>query len=166
MFARRFRRRSFRRRGTFGLSRYVTDSIALSQKLKEDEATSNTSAFCVVAGITMAGVRKVRKVRNFRLEISCPLNIAFALVYFPEGIAPKSAKLNESLPDSPSSLYTPEQHVMCSGICRDNTLTISRAFGSRSLSNNDTIFLLVRPFTSPGDTTFVTARITFAIAFG
>jgi hypothetical protein len=163
MFARRFRRRSFRRRGTFGLSRYVTDSIALSQKLQENEATSNTSAFCVVAGITMAGVRKVR---NFRLEISCPVNIAFALVYFPEGIAPKSAKLNESLPDSPSSLYTPEQHVMSSGICRDNTLTISRAFGSRSLSNNDTIFLLVRPFTSPGDNTFVTARITFAIAFG
>jgi hypothetical protein len=109
MFARRFRRRSFRRRGTFGLSRYVTDSIALSQKLLENEATSNTSAFCVVAGITMAGVRKVR---NFRLEISCPVNIAFALVYFPEGIAPKSAKLNESLPDSPSSLYTPEQHAV------------------------------------------------------
>jgi hypothetical protein len=163
MFARRFRRRSFRRRGTFGLSRYVTDSVALSQKLSESEPTANTSAFCIVAGIAMAGVRKVR---NFRLEISCPVNIAFALVYFTEGIAPKNAKLNESLPDSPSSLYTPEQHVMSSGICRDNALTISRAYGSRSLANNDTIFLLVRPFATPGENVFVTARVTFAIAFG
>jgi hypothetical protein len=158
MFARRFRRR-----GTFGLSRYVTDSIALSQKLSENEPTSTPAAFCVVAGIAMAGVRKVR---NFRLEISCPVNIAFVLVYSPEGIAPKNAKLNESLPDAPSSLYTPEQHVMTSGICRDNTLAISKAYGSRALSNNDTIFLLVRPFVGPGENTFVTARITFAIAFG
>jgi hypothetical protein len=163
MFARRFRRRSFRRRGTFGLSRYVTDSIAFSQPLKVSEPTSNTSCFCVVAGIAMAGVRKVR---NFRLEISCPVNIAFALVYFPEGIAPKQAKLNESVPDTPSSLYTPEQHVMTSGICRDNTMTVSKAYGSRSLANNDTIFLLCRPFVAPPENTNVTARITFSIAFG
>jgi hypothetical protein len=164
MFARRsYRRRSFRRRSTFGMSRYVTDSIALSQPLKVNEPTSNTSCFCVVAGIAMAGVRKVK---NFRLEISCPVTIAFALVYFPEGIAPTSAKLNESVPETPASLYTPEQHVMTSGICRDNTMTVSKVYGARSLSNNDTIFLLCRPFVAPPEGTSVTARVTFSIAFG
>jgi hypothetical protein len=82
------------------------------------------------------------------------------------GIAPKQAKLNESVPDTPSSLYTPEQHVMTSGICRDNTMTVSKAYGSRSLANNDTIFLLCRPFAAPPENTSVTARITFSIAFG
>jgi hypothetical protein len=101
----------------------------------------------------MAGVRKVK---NFRLEVSCLINVAFALVYFPEGINPTTAKLNEALPNAPASLYTPEQHILTSGICRDNTRTIARAFGSRSLSNNDTVYLLVRPFGTPTDDPDVT----------
>jgi hypothetical protein len=77
MFARRFRRRQ-----AFGLSLYVTDTIALSQKPVSSTDTSNTTPLCVVRGIVMAGVRKVK---NFRLELSCPVPAAFALIYLFSG---------------------------------------------------------------------------------
>jgi hypothetical protein len=108
MYGRRSRRRAFFRLRQFGFSRFVTDPIAFSEKLSITER-NNTSAFCVVPGIIMAGVWKVR---SFRLELSCQVPIAFALHYFAQGINPKTAKLNESKPDTPSSLDTPEQHIM------------------------------------------------------
>jgi hypothetical protein len=123
MYGRRSRRRAFSRRRQFGFSRFVTDPIAFSEKLDITDQNS-TSAFCILPGIIMAGVSKVR---SFRLELSCPVPIAFALLYFLEEINPKTAKLNESKPDIPSSLDTPEQHIMTSGIVSDSALTIARA---------------------------------------
>jgi hypothetical protein len=140
----------------------ATDTIALSPKLVTSTDTSNTPPFCVVPGIVMA---RVRKVRNFRLELICSVPAAFGLVYFPEGINPKSSKLKESLPDTLARLYPPEQHIMTSCICRDNAVTIVKAYGTRSLSNNDTIYLLARPFIAPQEDTNRTARITILIAF-
>jgi hypothetical protein len=143
MYARRFRRRSFSRRQQFGLSRFVTDTIAFSPKFTSSDQ-ADTNAFAVVPGIAMAGVRI-----SFRFELSLPNPLAFALIYFPEGINPETTSLTESKPETPSRLYTPEQHIMTSGLVPDNVLTIAASFRTRSLAHNDTMHLLARPFDAP-----------------
>jgi hypothetical protein len=92
----------------------------------------------VIAPTTTPGVRKVR---GFRLELTCAQPCIFALINFPEGIATETAQLNKSTGDMPSSLYTPEQHIITSGILRDSALTIARSRRGRSLANGDSVFL-------------------------
>jgi hypothetical protein len=89
----------------------------------------------------------------------------FALIYFPEGISTDTAALNKSTETIPTSLYSPEQHVLTSGIVRDNSLTVARSSRGRSLSNGDSVWLLARLFSAEGATS-ITAKVTFSIAFG
>jgi hypothetical protein len=157
MFARRlYRRRSFRRR-SYGISRYVTDTVAFQKEVVEATARA-----CIVAPTPTAGIRKVRR---FRLELSTSIPTMFALVYFPEGIDPAQAILNAMAGNDPTSLYTPEQHVLTSGIIRDSVMTIARSSRGRSLSNGDQIVLLWRPFALAGNP-ILCAKVTYSIAFG
>jgi hypothetical protein len=152
-----YRRRSFARRRSYGISRYVTDTVALSR-----ETIDGTQKVCVVAATPTAGIRKVR---NFRLRLSCESTCMFALVYFPEGIDPLASTLNSSPGNNPTSLYTPEQHVLTSGILDAAGITVARAARGRSLSNGDHVWLLFRPFDyDQGPPVY--AKVTYAIAFG
>jgi hypothetical protein len=159
MYGRRlYRRRSFARRRSYGISRYVTDTIAFSREIPEGQ----TSHVCVIAPTTTAGVRKVR---GFRLELTCADPCMFALIYFPEGIPPLTAELAKSVADMPTSIYTPEQHIITSGILRDSSLTLARSRRGRSLANGDSIYLLARLFDDAANVQ-IYAKITFAVAFG
>jgi hypothetical protein len=159
MYGRRlYRRRSFARRRGYGISRYVTDTIAFDRELPE-AATLKT---CVIAPTVTAGVRKVR---GFRLELTCARPCMFALIYFPEGIATANAELAKTVADLPTSLYTPEQHIITSGILRDSALTLARSRRGRSLANGDSIWLLARLFEEEANVQLY-AKITFTVAFG
>jgi hypothetical protein len=159
MYGRRiYRRRSFARRRGYGISRYVTDTIAFNRPLPAD----STEKVCVIAPTVTAGVRKVR---GFRLELTCANPCMFALIYFPEGISTDTAQLVKSTALLPTSIYTPEQHIITSGILRDSSLTIARSRRGRSLANGDSIYLLARLFENADDIQLY-AKITFAVAFG
>jgi hypothetical protein len=156
MFGRRlYRRRSFRRR-SYGISRYVTDTIAFQRPV-----TGATNRICLVSETSTAGIREVRR---FPLELSTNIPVMFALIYFPEGIDPENGTLNASAGDSPTSLYTPEQHIPTSGIIRDSPMTIARATRGRSLSNRDSVFLLWRPFALQGEHQ-LQGKVTYSIGF-
>jgi hypothetical protein len=121
MYGRRlYRRRSFTRHRRYGMSRYVTDIIAFDRELPN----AATGKVCVIAPTSTAGVRKVR---GFRLELTCAQPCMFALIYFPEGISTDNAQLNTTPAEMPTSLYTPERHIITSGILRDSALTIARS---------------------------------------
>jgi hypothetical protein len=89
----------------------------------------------------------------------------FALIYFPEGISIDTAQLVKSTATLPTSIYTPEQHIITSGILRDSSLTLARSRRGRSLANGDSIWLLARLF-EDADQIQLYAKITFAVAFG
>jgi hypothetical protein len=159
MYGRRlYRRRAFARRRGYGISRYVTDTIAFNRALPE----ASTGRVCVIAPTPTAGVRKVR---GFRLELTCASPCMFALIYFPESIPTDNAELSKSTAVLPTSIYTPEQHIITSGILRDSSLTIARSRRGRSLANGDSIWLLARLFEDEADVQLY-AKITFAVAFG
>jgi hypothetical protein len=159
MYGRRlYRRRTFVRRRGYGISRYVTDTIAFNREIPQDAS----ARVCVIAPTTTAGVRKVR---GFRLELTCAQPCMFALIYFPEGIQPTTANLAKSTADLPTSIYTPEQHIITSGILRDSSLTLARSRRGRSLANGDSIWLLARLF-EDADQIQLYAKIPFAVAFG
>jgi hypothetical protein len=152
-----YRRRSCARHRSDGISRYVTDTIALNR-----DVLDGTQRACIVALTPTAGIRKVGR---FRLELSCDLPVMFPLIYFPEGINPTTGALNSSPGDAPTRLDTPEQHFVTSGIIRDSTMTIAHSNRGRSLSNGDSMWLLVKPFVY-ADGHIVYANVTYSIAFG
>jgi hypothetical protein len=88
-----------------------------------------------------------------------------ARIYLPEGISPSNANLAKSTADMPTSIYTPEQHIITSGILRDSSLTLACSRRGRSLANGDSIYLLSRLFDDAANVQ-IYAKITFAVAFG
>jgi hypothetical protein len=93
------------------------------------------------------------------------LMVGWNTLYFPEGISTDNAQLNKSTAQLPTSIYTPEQHIITSGILRDSSMTLARSRRGRSLANGDSIWLLARLFEDEADVQLY-AKVTFAVAFG
>jgi hypothetical protein len=118
----------------------------------------------VIGSVPVAGLRKAR---GFRLECACDGHIAFALIYLPEGIAIANAVLNFSTTAAATSLYQPEQHILCSGISEPGSPVVLSSSQTRALANGDSIYLIARQM-EPGLTTDLSLfwRCSFFISFG
>jgi hypothetical protein len=64
----------------------------------------------------------VRKIRGFRLELSCSPPISFSAMYFPERINPNIAVLNDPTAVATANFDTRESRISCFGIIRDSAL--------------------------------------------
>ena len=103
-----------------------------------------------------------------RTSSSCVL---WALVYVPEGTVPSVPNLGS--PNAPSSIYDPNQNVICSGISTSlgGTTTVKTRL-ARNLNSNDQLYIVLYDLQSPnqaGDVvktqTPIVVTINFAIAF-
>jgi hypothetical protein len=74
--------------------------------------------------------------------------------------------LNDSQFDNAAFLDNPEQYVLCSGIIRENMITLARSLGGHNLSNGDGIQLLAKPFRVPGENPTLYSKVTFSLTFG
>jgi hypothetical protein len=74
--------------------------------------------------------------------------------------------LNDSHLNNPARLDNPEQHVSCSGIIRENTITVTRFLRERNLCNSDIIQLVATPFGVPEKNSTLDSKVTFSIPFG
>jgi hypothetical protein len=145
-----------------GPSRFVGDSVCGALSVPHtNNPTVNTP---VIGSVPVAGLRKSR---GFRLECACDGHVAFALIYLPEGIAIANAALNFSTTAAATSLYQPEQYILCSGISEPGSPLVLPSSSSRALANGDSIYLIARQL-EPGLTTDFTLfwRCSFFISFG
>jgi hypothetical protein len=74
--------------------------------------------------------------------------------------------LNDSQFDNPACLDNPEQHLLCSGMSRENMITFTRSLCERNLSNGDTVRLLAKPFGVPEENPISYSKATCSITFG
>ena len=159
---RRYQRRSYRPRYT-GI-KFVTDAVAATFAVPGPDA-ANVFRMPVIDATSIAGVRRTR---NFRIEVVSPVDVMFALIYFPEGINPANATLNISIAGGITSLYTPEQHIMTSGIATAGALTHASSTFGRSLSSGDKISIIgMKCVNEATDAAHkISIRVTFSITFG
>jgi hypothetical protein len=86
--------------GTYGLGQFITDTAWSAVSLSQEAAGHMTNVL-IIGRATVAGIGQVR---SFRLELFCSLPVAFALVYFPEGVEPAVVQSNEFQPSVATSL--------------------------------------------------------------
>jgi hypothetical protein len=140
MFRRRFQRRSFRPSTTGNFVRFVSDAVAMRQNIA-DQAISRQ---VIIQPSNVAGIRRCK---NFDLVLSAETGTAFwALIYVPQGINPGGvdiALINEG-GNPPISLYSPEQHIIASGVSTVASTSHYYAKANRALSDGDQVVLLIR----------------------
>jgi hypothetical protein len=127
-------------------------------------AQGTTSRWPIIAGASINGIRRIARID---LTIGTPTagaEIAFALVYVPEGITPTDQALNFSTNTNPVSLYTPEQHIIMTGTVTSGAHQRYYATGGRSLASMDTIWLFARAAATDNGGLIV-FRCSFLVAF-
>jgi hypothetical protein len=140
--------------------RYVQDSVA-GQVTASD---GDTARFLIVAPANINGLRRVARMD---LNIGSPTEaaqIAFALVYVPEGIVGGSGQINLSTANAATSLYVPEQHVLTSGSVVGGTMQRYIVPVGRSLASMDSIWLYARSYNN-GSQGSLMIRASFLVAF-
>jgi hypothetical protein len=116
--------------------RQVCDSIHVSRIFAVDA----TDRAIIVPAANITGVRRIQ---DFTLKLSAASPLVYALVYVPEGINAEGVSLNISEPSAATSVYTPEQHIILSGVVSGDMYP-ARYFGSRNLASGDAVYLLTR----------------------
>jgi hypothetical protein len=127
-------------------------------------ASNDSSRFLIVAGANVNGIRRVGRFDLAIQGLDQTTQVAFALVYLPEGMTP-DVNVNFSAEDAATSLYSPEQHVILSGVVSGFNVSRYFSYQTRSLASQDSIFLVLRTPIQAG-TPGVTFRCSFIVAFG
>ena len=159
---RRYYRRSYRR------SSYVPRSLKYSNETfrttKDLDSIYEQVAFPYASLVVTAAVDSIqgtRKVKNFSLTLGItswygtldgqggfsevsqqPTQLAFALVYVPEGLNP--SPINNPNDGTSVSLYEPNQNVILSGIIDTAQIYKFKTRLGRNLNSGDAIYLLIR----------------------
>jgi hypothetical protein len=123
-----------------------------------------TSRFPIVAGASINGIRRVARIDLTVGTPTAAAELAFALVYVPEGITATDQNINFSTTQNPVSLYVPEQHVLTSGSVTAGSHQRYFVSTGRSLASNDTIWLYARA-TAGDNAGLLLFRCSFLVAF-
>lgn len=150
-YYRRRSRRTFRRRA-LKASRYsVETSVCAGVINPQGDLTTQYRPF--VPQTNIQGVRKVKNITlDFVLQTDAQLTFGWALVYWPqfdEEHMLYTPALAEPVAGSVLSLYEPNQNVIMQGIFNTTNSKQFRRFTalSRNLNSEDTLMLLIRPYT-------------------
>jgi hypothetical protein len=156
MFRRRFQRRSFRPSTTNNFVRFVSDAVAMRTAIGDGE----TYRQVIIQPSNIAGIRRCK---NFDLVFTAEAGtVFFALIYVPQGINADATILTligDHQP--PISLYSPEQHIITSGVATGSSTSHFFAKANRALSDGDQVLLVMQGL---GATT-LDWRCSFNIAF-
>jgi hypothetical protein len=125
---------------------------------------ADTARFKIIAGATINGIRRVARIDLTVGSPTIAAQIAFALVYVPEGIDGSQQNIALATEGATTSLYVPEQHVMTSGTVNNGTVQRYFAPTGRSLASNDTIWLYARAHDTDSQG-WLDFRVSFMIAF-
>jgi hypothetical protein len=139
MFRRRFQRRSFRPSTAGNFVRFVSDAVAMRTHVAD-------GAIYRQVIIQPSNVADIRRCKNFDLVFTSEAGNAFwALIYVPQGINPGATDITliaDAQP--PISLYSPEQHIIASGVATLANTSHYFAKANRALSDGDQVVLLIR----------------------
>jgi hypothetical protein len=119
-----------------------------------------------------AGIYGMRKAKNFDIQIDLLTSIAkaqtslvWALLYLPEGVSKDQSINIGNDPETYTSLYEPNQHVIASGLVADGIPT--RVFSplARNLNSGDSILMvLLVPSMAVSRSVIVTVKVNYVIS--
>lgn len=160
---RRYRRYS---RRSYPVRRQKYSSESMSAVIPLNQLSNfNTIAYDLVPVVSTGGARKIKNLSLRVINVTSAL-LSFAVVYLPEGVAPRELTvpnlgppIDETLQlTTVSSFYEPNQNVILSGIIepiisgQSNPPVVTvRNRLARNLNSGDRIALLVLPLTPGAD---------------
>ena len=124
---------------------------------------ATTTTIEVVPATTIEGMRKVKHLTVNATVQGESDSFYWALVYVPQGTVPGA--INFVTTTSSPGMYEPNQFVMNCGVV-DGTagpIRFSSPIG-RNLNDGDTIYLVVRPYTTSGTNIIINAVVRYAIS--
>lgn len=185
---RRIRRRRYALARPVKTAKYSNETFSFSGQLiiKSDAAQSTVALYTpILPDIGVHQFLGTRKAKNFTIRFNIyrafdeateslpvffePGSIIFALVYVPEGNLP--SEMNIGTYETPTSMYDPNQNVICSGIASGNTPTVVKTRLARNLNSNDQIYLIAQSTIASPGTGYTTlyqnfvCTVNFAISF-
>lgn len=164
----------YRRRRYYGRKalKYSNETMSCSITL-HNEGETGTHVQQPISVVPVTSVLGTRKLKNFLLQImplytkigedpQAPANIAWALVFVPEGTDPSRIAIGAG---QAASFYEPNQNVIMSGVADSSRVYQFRSRLARNLNAGDQVALVLYDLTSKPDDDNVDTGVAFTLNY-
>ena len=162
-------RRYYRRTPRNNKDKYSVEQTMISTPLSSTwtsvpavEGSTRATKQFAISVIPPTAEQGMRKVKHFTLSFTMGQDLAYALVYVPDGYEPNSINVPEA--GMAISMYEPNQFVISQGVIDSNGGPLRiRSPLSRNLNSGDSIYLILSTTSNTEMQTTTTITVKYAI---